>query len=60
MAEEAMGVAATPLEAFGHFWTAALWYMAAGAIIGAPVGYAVHIIQNSQTPQSLPLLMRGL
>ena len=59
LAEAALAVATTPMERAWQFCLAALWYMAAGAFVGAPMGYVVHLLQDGQTPQGLPLLMRG-
>jgi hypothetical protein len=58
-AELNMASAATTLEAIGQFCTAVLWYMAAGTVIGAPVGYGVHLLQDAGTPQGPRLLTRG-
>jgi hypothetical protein len=58
LAEVAMNTAGA-LAAFGYLCRAISWYMAAGAIVGAPVGYGVHIIQDSLTLQGVPLLLRG-
>ena len=59
LAELAMTTAGAPLEAFGNLCCAISWYMAAGAIVGAPVGYTVHVIQDSLTFQGVPVLLRG-
>jgi hypothetical protein len=50
-----MIAATTLVEALGQFR-----YMASGAVIGAPVGYAVLVIQDRFIPQGVPLLIRGL
>lgn len=59
LAEVSMNTAGAPLAAFGYLCRAISWYMAAGGIVGAPVGYGVHIIQDSLTLQGVPLLLRG-
>ena len=59
LAEVAMATAGAPLEAFVYLCRAISWYMAAGAVVGAPVGYAVHVIQDSLTFQGVPVLLRG-
>jgi hypothetical protein len=59
-AEVALAAASTLLEACGQLCSAVLWYTAAGTVIGAPVGYAVHIIQDGFTPQGVPLLVRRM
>lgn len=60
LAEASFAVAATPLEAFGQLCTACLWYMAAGAVVGAPVGYAVHVLQDGATPMGVKLIGWGI
>ena len=59
-AEISLAATSTPLEACGQVFWAVFWYMAAGTVIGAPVGYAVHVLQDAGTPQSVPLLMRRM
>lgn len=59
LAEVASALAESPLEAFGYLCRAIRWYLAAGAIVGAPVGYAVHVLQDSFTLQGVPMLLRG-
>ena len=57
LAELAMATAGAPLEALGNLCCAISWYMAVGAIVGAPVGYAVHVIQDSLTFQGIPVFL---
>ena len=59
-AEVALTATSAPLDACGQLLLAVFWYIAAGTVIGAPVGYAVHILQDAGTPQSVPLLMRRM
>jgi hypothetical protein len=59
IAEQQTLLATTPLQAFGCFCQSTFWYLASGAVIGAPVGHFVHLVQDAHTPRGLPLLVRG-
>lgn len=57
-AELQMLEASTPLQALSCCLQSALWYIAAGAVVGVPVGHITHLLCDAGTARGLPLVVR--